>query len=215
MSIENPYAPPESDVKPPPRRGFTRSYQIEGALLRVKEGAFLPDVCLYSGKQEGKLARNTKQFFWNPPWLVLIFFLILALSWILESGIVVLAGVIVAIPVTLMTRKSAVVHYAFVRSSFLIRKFTGFLAVLIVPGTVGFAIRFLDSGLWRYFTVLGASICVAFVIVQRVRGFHVKNIDHGWVTFVRVHPVALQVLAELKEAKAGSHSSGGALMKTQ
>ncbi|MFT7173758.1 MAG: hypothetical protein ACI9NQ_001983 [Paracoccaceae bacterium] len=196
-------------------RGFTRHFEISGDLLTIREGTILPDVCLYSGKVGKGLARTAKQLCWVPQWAGYVFVLAVMQMWVFKSGLGIFVGLILILPVMLLTRKSALVHFAYSRLYFLCRSILAIGIGVVMYLALKVFSNYYGEEPWVFFPVLIVTFGLIFMVSPKLQGLRVKSISGGQVTLVRVHPAALQVLKEIKEAASEPQRSGGALRKTQ
>jgi hypothetical protein len=208
MKSENPYTPPRSDVGTATDPRFKRHYKVEGDLLRVREGAMLPDVCLYSGKEGECLKRSTRRLLWHPAWVNRILILILITAFALKRPGITFVCLIILVMFFMFLRKSTIIHHAYSRASFFLRKLGACFAILLVPFAVRLTDNWGDSNPLLHFVIVVLVIYLAFAIVRRVGGFRVKRIDLGCVTLGGVHPIALKTLKELKEEPSPEGPAG-------
>jgi hypothetical protein len=72
MDGVNPYAPPQAPladgVSHPEPNADLPPWRLEGETLIVKNGAALPDVCLFSGEPTGSSQRLRLPLSWTPTW---------------------------------------------------------------------------------------------------------------------------------------------------
>jgi hypothetical protein len=70
MDSTNPFAPPLADLAVP-TSGEAAAFSLNQQVLRVRKGAALPNVCLWSGEPEGA-QRVRKVLHWAPPWTAIL-----------------------------------------------------------------------------------------------------------------------------------------------
>ena len=199
MNTESPYTPPQSDLESPVRPGFVRHYEVEGDQLRVREGAMLPDVCLLSGEEGESLKRSTQRLFLRPAllgWLIVPFLLFVAY---LRPPVFSPILLVVVIAYALVGRKSVILHYAYSRSSVVIRFAVSLGAMLAVLFMVKQLYRYFDFEQRWYYVFVIVAFALAVLIRQKTKGFRVSKIQNGWATLDHVHPKALLRLRELKQ----------------